>query len=35
MGWTVEHIAQSYKLPVDAAREAIRLAAQALISQSA
>ena len=35
MGWTVEQVAQSYRLPVEAVHEAIRLAAQALISQSA
>jgi uncharacterized protein (DUF433 family) len=35
MGWTVEQVAQSYHLPVAAVREAIDLAAQALISQAA
>jgi len=35
MGWTVEQVAQSYKLPVEAVHEAIRLASQALINQSA
>jgi uncharacterized protein (DUF433 family) len=35
MGWTVEQVAQSYKLPADAVREAIHLAAQALIVQAA
>src|SRR3954447_23763568 len=35
MGSTVEQVAESYQLPVEAVREAIRLAAQALISQAA
>jgi uncharacterized protein (DUF433 family) len=35
MGWTVEQVAQSYQLPVAAMREAIHLAAQALIGQTA
>jgi len=35
MGWTVEQVAESYRLPVAAIREAIHLAAQALISQAA
>lgn len=35
MGWTAEQVAHSYKLPVDAVHEAIRLASQALIDQSA
>jgi uncharacterized protein (DUF433 family) len=35
MGWTAEQVAQSYTLPVEAVHEAIRLASQALINQSA
>jgi uncharacterized protein (DUF433 family) len=35
MGWTVEQVAQSYRLPAEAVREAIHLAAQALIHQAA
>jgi uncharacterized protein (DUF433 family) len=33
-GWTVEQVSQAYHVPVDAVREAIRLAKQALISQT-
>ena len=33
-GWTVEQVAQAYKVPVDAVREALSLAKQALISQT-
>lgn len=33
-GWTVEQVAQAYKLPVAAVREALELAKQALISQT-
>src|SRR3989442_6902496 len=35
MGWTVEQVAESYRLPVAAIREAIHLAAQAVISPAA
>ena len=35
MGWTVEQVAESYSLPVAAVREAIDLAAQALINLAA
>ena len=35
MGWTVEQVAESYSLSVDAVREALDLAAQALILQAA
>lgn len=33
-GWTVEQIAQAYRVPGDAVREALQLAKQALISQT-
>jgi uncharacterized protein (DUF433 family) len=33
-GWTVEAVAQAYKVPVEAVREALHLASEALISQS-
>jgi len=35
MGWTVEQVAESYHLPVAAMREAITLAAEARIRQTA
>ena len=35
MGWTVEQVAESYTLPVEAVREALDLAAQALIGLAA
>jgi uncharacterized protein (DUF433 family) len=31
-GWTVEQVAQAYRLPLEAVQEAIELAKQALIS---
>ena len=33
-GGTVERVAQAYRVPVDAVREALQLAKQALISQT-
>jgi uncharacterized protein (DUF433 family) len=33
-GWTVEKVAQSYKLPVEAVQEALDLATQALVKQA-
>ena len=35
MGWTVEQVAESYRVPVAAVQEALHLAAQALIRQAA
>jgi len=34
MGWTVDQVAASYRLPAAAVREAIQLAAEALVSQA-
>ena len=35
MGWTIEQVAESYRLPVAAMHEAINLAAEALNRQAA
>jgi uncharacterized protein (DUF433 family) len=35
MGWTIEQVADSYRLPLAAVKEAIHLATQALLRQTA